>query len=243
MSHCIEHTQCPECVKLGKDRSGDNLAIYDDGSQYCFCCGFSRQANGMQKLRKATPRANREIQLPFDSTNELPLCALEWLKKYSLTDLEIQIHNILWSDHWKRLIFPYIIDGNLIAWQGRSFDTQSKAKWFSQGNIHEFLHIVGNTKADRIVLTEDVISAIRVARQGNLCAMPIFGSHVSTKTILRLKRYYDTMDVWLDYDKAKESMKFSNTIRQLNCKSSCIITPKDPKEYSDEEITAWLYNS
>lgn len=242
MSYCVEHIRCPECAKLGKDRNGDNLAIYDDGSQYCFCCGFHRKANGMSSIRKAAPRTDKPIQLPFDSTDELPLCAMEWLKQYSLTDLDIQLQSILWSEHWKRLIFPYIIEGELLAWQGRSFDPESKAKWFSQGNIHELLYIVGKSKLTHIVLTEDIISAMRVSKQNNVCAMPIFGSHISTKTILRLRKYYDTIDVWLDFDKAKESMQYANTIRQLGHKSNSIITPKDPKEYTDSEIKEWLYN-
>ena len=243
MAHCIEHTQCPECVKLGKDRNGDNLAVYDDGSSYCFCCGFYTKSNGMQAFRKAAPRTDKPIQLPFDSTTDLPDFVREWTRKYSLTDLDLQIHNVMWSDHWQRLLFPIMIDGKLAAWQGRSFNPTNKAKWFSQGNIHEILYIIGNTQSNHVVLTEDLISAICVAKVHQVCAMPIFGSHVSTKTILRLKRYYDTIDIWLDYDKAKESMKFSNTIRSIGLKSKSIITPKDPKEYKQEEIKEWLYKS
>jgi len=242
MAHCIDHTKCPECAKLGRDRSGNNLAIYSDGSEYCFSCGYYRKASGMRAIKKAAPRTDRTIQLPFDSTNELPTCVLEWLRQYSLTDLDIQLNSILWSEHWQRMILPIIIDGSLVAWQGRSFDPQSKAKWFSQGNIHEILYLVGNTKTNHVILTEDIISAICVSKVPTVCAMPVFGSHISTKTILRLKQYYDIIDVWLDYDKAKESMKFSNTIRSIGRSSKSIITPKDPKEYSQEEIKQWLYN-
>ena len=243
MAHCIKHTQCPECVKLGKDRSGNNLALYSDGSEYCFSCGYYRKADGMQAIRKAAPRTDKPIQLPFDSTIELPQPVWEWLRQYSLTELDAQLHNIMWSEHWQRMILPVIIDGQLVAWQGRSFDPTNKAKWFSQGNIHEILYVIGNNKSNRVVLTEDLISAICVSKIPTICAMPVFGSHVSTKTILRLKRYYDTIDVWLDYDKAKESMKFSNTIRAIGLQSKSIITPKDPKEYEQEEIKEWLYKS
>lgn len=253
MAHCVDHTKCPECAKLGRDRSGNNLALYSDGSEYCFSCGYYRKASGVRAFKKAAPRTDRAIQLPFDSTNELPSFVREWLGQYSLTDLDIQLNSILWSEHWQRMILPILIEGELVAWQGRyfpsevntegrSFDPQSKAKWFSQGNIHEILYLVGNTKTDRVVLTEDIISAICVAKVPTVCAMPVFGSHISTKTILRLKQYYDIIDVWLDYDKAKESMKFSNTIRSIGCSSKSIITPKDPKEYSQEEIKQWLYN-
>ena len=157
MAHCIKHTQCPECVKLGKDRSGDNLAVYSDGSEYCFNCGYYRKADGMQAIRKAAPRTDKPIQLPFDSTIELPQPVWEWLRQYSLTELDAQLHSIMWSEHWQRMILPIIIDGQLVAWQGRSFDPTNKAKWFSQGNIHEILYVIGNNKSNRVVLTEDFI--------------------------------------------------------------------------------------
>ena len=243
MSHCIRHEQCPECAKLGNDRNGDNLAIYADGSKYCFSCGFYRKASGVQSFRKAAPRTNKTIQLPFDSTDELPTHVLEWLNKYSLTDVECKLNHLLWSEHWQRLIFPYFNEAlELVAWQGRSFDPNSKAKWFSQGDLVDFIYLRGNTKAQTVVLTEDIISAIKVTRIGSVCASPLFGSHVSTKRLLRLKKFYGTIKVWLDYDKHQYSQQVSNTARALGIDCQSIVTPKDPKEYNTKEISEWLYS-
>ena len=36
----IGKERCPACASIGRDRSGDNLAIYDDGGKYCFSCGY-----------------------------------------------------------------------------------------------------------------------------------------------------------------------------------------------------------
>ena len=37
-----EHKQqCPRCAKNGRDRSGDNFAIYEGGSGHCFSCGYT----------------------------------------------------------------------------------------------------------------------------------------------------------------------------------------------------------
>ena len=243
MSHCVGHEQCPECAKLGNDRSGDNLAIYADGSQYCFSCGFYRKASGVQSFRKAAPTTDRRIHLPHDVTSDLPTNALEYLDKYALTKHECDLNYILWSDYWKRLIFPYFKDNNeLIAWQGRSFDKNSKAKWYSQGDLVDFIYLRGNTKSKSVVLTEDIISAIKVARIGSLCTSPIFGSHVSTKRLLRLNKFYDTIYIWLDYDKMKYSQQVSNTARTLGINCRSIVTEKDPKEYTTQEINEWLYN-
>lgn len=41
----IIKTRCPNCEKKGRDRKGDNLAIYSDGHGYCFSCGFYLDKN------------------------------------------------------------------------------------------------------------------------------------------------------------------------------------------------------
>ena len=216
MSHCIGHEQCPKCAAKGKDRNNDNLGVYSDGSVYCFSCGYFRSSSNLAylqtKLKHHKIATRTELALPYDADSRLPRQAQEWLNQYSLTDTEKKLNHLLWSEHWQRLIFPYFVDDSLVAWQGRSF-TDTKKKWFSQGNLEKVLYIVGNKGQSTIVLTEDIISAIKVARIPTVCASPIFGSHISTKRILRLSKFYDTIYVWLDKDKEKEATKFSNTIR------------------------------
>jgi len=43
----IGHTQCPECAKKGKDKSQDNLILYDDGGKNCFSCGYNVSGDGI----------------------------------------------------------------------------------------------------------------------------------------------------------------------------------------------------
>ena len=65
MSHCVGHEQCPACADLGKDRSGNNLARYSDGSCFCFSCGYFETANGLSKLKETIsfPSPIRGIKL------------------------------------------------------------------------------------------------------------------------------------------------------------------------------------
>jgi twinkle protein len=42
----IGNTQCPECAKNGKDRSQDNLVLYDNGGKNCFSCGYNVRGDG-----------------------------------------------------------------------------------------------------------------------------------------------------------------------------------------------------
>lgn len=45
-SRVVEKRQCPNCAGKGRDTAGDNLAVYDDGHEYCFACGFYKGKNG-----------------------------------------------------------------------------------------------------------------------------------------------------------------------------------------------------
>lgn len=243
MSHCVGHEQCPACADLGKDRSGNNLARYSDGSCFCFSCGYFKTANGLSKLKESKQTIERRVTLPYDVSTELPQRARDFLGKYHVTDRDIKHNHLMWSEHWQRLIFPYFNETGLLAWQGRYLGTENKSKWFSQGNLHEFVHIVGNYQQNTIVLTEDVISAIRVAELTSLCASPLFGSHISTKHMLRLIKFYGRIVVWLDKDKQVDAIKYSNQLQLLGVNSSVVITDKDPKDYTTEEIKQWLYKS
>lgn len=44
-SKLIGREPCPECTSSGRDRSGDNLAIYDDGHKYCYACNYYEGSN------------------------------------------------------------------------------------------------------------------------------------------------------------------------------------------------------
>lgn len=39
MSEVLYSARCPACAAQGRDNSGDNLKVYDDGHGYCFACG------------------------------------------------------------------------------------------------------------------------------------------------------------------------------------------------------------
>lgn len=46
-------TQCPECAKRGNDRSGDNLAVYEDGS-FCHACRYTEGKGDKKKGEQKT---------------------------------------------------------------------------------------------------------------------------------------------------------------------------------------------
>lgn len=236
MSHVIGNERCPACAKLGKDRHGDNLAIYDDGGAYCFSCGYYHP--GARKTGSEGPRSAPETvsYLPHDVTVELPPKALLWLRDYCITQRDVVEHRILWSPSWERLIFPV---GN--CWQGRYFGNDQKAKWFTRGDIHNVMHVLGGDHGTSLVLVEDIVSAIRVSRSHTVA--PLFGSDLPHSWYSRLRLISPRITLWLDFDKRVHSVALAMRLRNLGFDTQVVVTQEDPKCLDDVNICKELLTS
>lgn len=246
-SHVIGKEQCPECRKLGKDNSEDNLAIYSDGHKYCFSCRHTINPNKITRFKVGNNDSNQtltkeEVFLPSDCNTEYPQRAIDWISKYELTRNDLLKFGVLWSDCMQRLIFPvYGESGNLLAWQGRTFHLQNMAvakipKWYGKGDLKNCFNVLG--KGDILVLTEDIVSAIKVAKSGYM-AMPLYGCVVGRERFKRLfSLFEDSVEVrvWLDFDKITEGVKESKIGALCGLTTATIVSIKDPKEYSYTEI-------
>lgn len=248
MATAVSHEQCPQCAKDGHDNSGDNLARYPDGGSYCFRCGYFEPSTEKQSLASLSRGTNREqpqdrgtCTIPPDSSETLPPSAIDWLKKYSLTPLDISKNTILWSEKEQRIVFPYFIGSEFIGWQGRDLTNQKKSKWYGRGNFRDAYYIKGNPYSPCIVIVEDIVSAIRIGNQPNVCAMPLFGSIISTRQLLILKDRYTCIKIWLDKDKETYSRQVSKKAREFGINCNSIVSYLDPKEYTDDNIQSFLY--
>ena len=184
-------------MKNGKDTSGDNLILYEDGSGYCFACAYYKRKDGIF-IKNPTP-IESDVVLPEDI---LPLinshAGWHWLKQY-LTDIP---NWILWSPNKQWLIFPYFIDGKLKAFQARNLSGEG-SKWLTFGQTSDIIFTQGQEK-DTIILVEDIVSAIKIG-QGGSCSAPMFGCKIDLNRLLRLKDRFSSIGIWLDPDKAFEA--------------------------------------
>ena len=222
--------------------------MYSDGSKYCFRCGYMETASGLQRIRTedagSTRIIDREITLPRDVDTTIPERGLGFLRDFALTEQDVKNNMILWSDYYQRLVFPYFSDDGLVGWQGRYLgELPSKAKWFSQGDLKNILHVVGNRLAKACVLVEDIVSAIKVGHNPQVCAVPLFGSHVSMTKFLQLKKKYGTVYIWLDKDVQTKAVKYAANGRGLGMDVRNIITDNDPKSYTDSQIEEILHGT
>ena len=81
-SKLLYHTACPNCRSKGNDTKGNNLAVYSDGHQYCYACGYVVRVNKVQQFKlRNTELPTNLICLPEDVDNSLPQFARDWLEQ------------------------------------------------------------------------------------------------------------------------------------------------------------------
>lgn len=231
MGRVLKRERCPNCAKIGKDRKGDNLAIYDDGGEHCWSCGYHKHGDAFRSHLKPLGDIN-EVEvvsnpMPYDITSAIPFKALQWLGYYHITWKDIVKHHILWSDSREMLVFP-IND----CWQARCFSPNDKSKWYTKGDIHENVHIT--LKEPPVILVEDILSYIRLVNCG-FSSCCLFGSDTNVY-IPRLRYLCNSLTWWLDYDKKEDAYKQAMRASNLGFDTKVIVTELDPKCYKDEEI-------
>lgn len=252
----VDHEGCPEGIDTKKrlyiKRLPDNTVL-----AYCHHCGLSGYYK--EKIRNihrvAKPSVGeinvlaKDLRLPKDVLKDetrWPITATWWLLKYGITNDEVKKHGIVYSPSIDRLLLPLYMDGDYIGWQGRSL-TQNRdvPKYITQvdsnrpdGNCGSYR--VGLNQ-DTAVLVEDIISAIKVSRVVDSIAL--IGSHPTPEVINWIAKRYKNIFIWLDNDKP-EVIKMQNKLHSLfrvlvPGKVKLILTDKDPKEYSTEEIKGY----
>ena len=240
MALFLKNIACPSCRKLGHDRAGNNLALYDDDSCYCWRCGYIVKGDKVKVYTKNTTCVPQKIILPHDCSIDYPDCALTWCSQYELEKYTLLKFGAVWSDYYHRLIFPIFFNGVLTGWTGRYFGKDPvQPKWLIRGNIKEQYTLLYNERVgqhfkevDRLFLVEDIISAIKISRfEKTLC---LFGINFKEAHIRVLRPSHSIL--WLDPDQHIKSLKKSLETTLKGFRMTSVIKSKDPKEYSYLEI-------
>lgn len=258
----VGNERCPQCAALGKDRHGDNLVRYDDGHAFCFSCLYREWPkvpvlrNLQRKIfgyQNAAGHVSLEEYLG-ELTFALPDNAAGWLNKYGLTEAEIIRNQIQWSPDKQSLVLP-MIDGHTQAICGAS------CRYFGPNKDHPkyINYYLANkpkdpyalakepprgTELSALVLVEDMVSAIKVARKTP--CLPLMGTNVSHDLFGRLVGlstfHRKPIVVWLDPDKHQLSIQHARRFQQFG-DAYAVISDKDPKYYSTEEINDILFST
>lgn len=241
MSRCIRHEQCPRCSGMGRDRSGDNLGVYGDGSTHCFSCGFRTGPTLRAKLERALTGAvdheginhvETKALLPSDAQTDVPATAWRWLLQYGLPYSYWQ-GRCCYSEKEGRLIFPIGKPTRFAL--GRKLEPVGTSKWKVYGDKSSYVEVIGQQLSTEVVLVEDLISAHKVAQVAT--AVPLFGTSVSDRVLKVLIDLGKPVALWLDNDQYSLLSKKIGRLQALTGLSvRHINTRKDPKAYSLDEI-------
>ena len=155
---------------------------------------------------------------------------LSWLKKYGLTNKEID-DNYFWDDR------GYCVFNTEGFQNARNFNEGTKyvTRGVIKGNEHIF-RSSSERLLSSIVITEDAISAIKVSRTCN--AVAAHKATIGLELILRLSREFKHLIIWLDKDRASKVGLEATKAYPYFDSVRVVISDKDPKEYDDRVIAS-----
>ena len=189
------------------------------------------------------------ITLPKDAvsdTSKWPNDVLAELFKYDITYEEIEKAELCYSPSLSRLIIPiYNKNHDLMRWEGRGFFKATNPKYIKQrvpGATDLFRAVMledSIANESVVVITEDYVSAIRVAR--HLPAVALGGVALPEEELIKLSEEYDHVIVALDDDNPQvlaAARQIAIDAGPLFKTASLLDNPdkQDPKRYDRIEI-------
>jgi len=249
----IGHEVCPKCRDSGRDRSGNNLGVWDD-HKFCFSCKYYEDSSGrsleflkthFQSVESTNNNNDGNIDFPSDCSGNIRIDALAWIKKYGITDLEIEKNSISWSDRKQMLVFPLDIRDNVVhVWHGRYFGVNKEyPKYLTKGTKNDLYHILGEND-ETLVICEDLISAIKISRKYK--AMPMFGSSLNRRQMFHIANFFgykNSLTLWFDPDKTQDALRLKTRAEFYFNHVGVVVSDADPKDHSDMEIESYVRKS
>lgn len=223
---------------------------------YCFRCddkGFKpapapslaeRQAR--QAARRAADdaiRADPVLPSPpnFDPSS-WPLPERCWLYKAGLTNDQIKELGIYYHEPTGRVILPVFEAGKLVYFQARSVSGVPK---YLNPTVDRGSVVPKYGDAGPIVLTEDILSAVRVGQVAQ--GWCLLGVALDLKVLAQLQRLGTEVLVWLDPDWDRPGRPgqaaAADICRELalaGIPHANIVSKKDPKLHSRQQITEYI---
>lgn len=215
-------------------------------SCYCFRCGHqdfvSKGKLTLEELaliRQQNELNEQEIkiELPQDFTLDIPLEGRIWLFKAGISEPLYRSYGIGYSKSWNRVIVPIYESGKLVWFQARALTQLQQPKYLQpsadKSSVLFKTHSYDDHR-DRVVVTEDMLSAIRVG--AHIPCASILGTKITNEQINELARF-NLVTTWLDSDTAgtKGSYKIRKSLSLVTDVDN-IVTEDDPKLLSNMNI-------
>lgn len=250
MSYIVhKHLSCPRCKHNGC------FTIYSDGT-HCFSCKYTSSEKYRDLfLEKTFPEKPEtavytelppKVSLSIDSLIFLEKRGINAHLRFRYGIYEGLVYNHVVRKTERRLVLPFWCDGKMLGYQARALDDQhpkylGKLFFNNMGKIF----YARNQKTDTIVVVEDILSAIRIAKFTH--AVAIVGTSLDSAGFQLDKiRSFGPRNfiIWLDGDDAgmRAAVKLKKQLLFYG-KVNVIYTRSDPKNLSDRELKEKLFIS
>jgi len=245
-------------TRIEHDCGGGKAAIVNNlpkgYSVYCNRCGHTDFVHkGQRTFQEIMQQRKRDLEdadsirgstnLPDDFSLEIPPEAMLWLLKANITPYIARAHGIGWSKRYQRVVLPVYNNNILVFYQMRAIHKHQTIKYLNPSvdrkSIAYWVHPVSNLDTlDRIVITEDILSAIRVGK--HIPTVSMLGTKISIQQAEQISKY-KRATTWLDPDEAgiTGAAKMRKTLRVVMYADNKI-TNVDPKELPDRLIKQYL---
>ena len=248
MATFLHNGPCPKCG------SRDNLATYDDGSAWCWGCHYyvRSKLSGfvVKRQQKETNDDDEEyVKLPEGLSTTFPPHIVAFVQQYGLSVEELIKNGYRYLRDGEILSRAYgrddRRDGSTQAtgYETRSFEARrivrKRHKQFhgSKENSDTYCR-AESPSTTGVVIVEDALSSLKIAHVAD--SLALLGTSIPMSKVTALAQKYQRAWVWLDSDKFKEAWEIATKLKWLGVHTSVILTPKDPKWYTDEEIMTYL---
>lgn len=215
---------------------------YNGISTYCFRCGETVWEPREPELRRPVEEPARGMPCPPNTGDPWPAHATAWMAELGFGRYEREeLFGCYWSERYARIIFPL----NAGFWTARAVDALGSArpKWLSslvhrQKCVHEY-HPKPQLREELtscwpVVLTEDILSAAKVALAGaSVVAIPCLGTTPSPAVLARAACAPEVV-WWFDPDLSGQRQAYIGSRKLLALGVPSYIMPtlssdKDPK--------------
>ena len=233
-SRKVQHCGSSPAARINNSNAGVSL--------YCFRCGEQqfvphgpRSAAEILAARAATEELREARSIPARcqvlTDTDVPSEALLWTLRTGLTPEEAtNVYGFKYDPKTRRVLIPLV--GGFIA---RAVFNESP-KYIRSGSMDQEIWEQRVGESTTCVITEDILSAIKVYRSG-FSSIAILGTSVSTTAAAKIGAYSNVI-CWTDADKAGDAawLKLRKRMGLYDSTLHRIRTSDDPKLLHINEI-------
>lgn len=240
MGDLIRHgLPCTECT------SSDAMAEYSTNF-FCYSCKA-----WVAKKKKEGVESTKVAKVIVPNYEPMSDKAERWLSSYGITPKECELYKIKYTNNfwvWSartnkrinmgpRVVFQYGDEESDL--EARSLRPNDKIKYITVGNKTNLFRTFDKSQAT-MVITEDILSAIKVGRQCPAVALRGTACNQRQKEVI-LELCTNEIIIWLDSDEAGQvAAEKLTSLFEMDRKVSWVVSPRDPKYYTNRIIKELL---